>query len=102
MVVTRLTGHDNESQRWFDMRSISSPEACCLLQVVNAPGGCGKTSALATLLAEQEEIRSRSASASWCPSLAARHERHQDDVNKHGKRSHFTMTTLVRNLARCC
>ena len=51
MVVTRLTGHDNESQRWFDMRSISSPEACCLLQLVNAPG-CGKTSALATLLAE--------------------------------------------------
>ena len=73
-----------------------------LLQVVNAPGGSGKTLALATLLAEQEEIRSRSASASWCPSLAARHERHQDDVNKHGKRSHFTMTTLVRNLARCC
>ena len=32
-----------------------------LLQVVNAPGGSGKTLALATLLAEQEEIRSRSA-----------------------------------------
>ena len=30
-----------------------------LLQVVNAPGGSGKTLALATLLAEQEEIRSR-------------------------------------------
>jgi len=30
-------------------------------QVVNAPGGSGKTLALATLLAEQEEIRSRSA-----------------------------------------
>ena len=97
MVVTRLTGHDNESQRWLDMRSVSSPEACCLLQLVNASGSCGKTSALATLLAEQEEIRYRSASASWCPSPAARHERHQDAtdvVNKHGKRSHFTMTTL--------
>ena len=32
-----------------------------LLQVVNTPGGSGKTLALATLLAEQEEIRSRSA-----------------------------------------
>ena len=32
-----------------------------LLQVVNAPGGSGKILALATLLAEQEEIRSRSA-----------------------------------------
>jgi len=32
-----------------------------LLQVVNAPGGSGKTLALATLPAEQEEIRSRSA-----------------------------------------
>ena len=32
-----------------------------LLQVVNAPGGSGKTLALATLLAEQEEIRSRPA-----------------------------------------
>ena len=32
-----------------------------LLQVVNAPGGSVKTLALATLLAEQEEIRSRSA-----------------------------------------
>ena len=32
-----------------------------LLQVVNAPGGSGKTLALATLLAEQEEIRSLSA-----------------------------------------
>ena len=32
-----------------------------LIQVVNAPGGSGKTLALATLLAEQEEIRSRSA-----------------------------------------
>ena len=32
-----------------------------LLQVVNAPGGSGKTLALATLLAEQEDIRSRSA-----------------------------------------
>ena len=30
-----------------------------LLQVVNTPGGSGKTLALATLLAEQEEIRSR-------------------------------------------
>ena len=32
-----------------------------LLQVVNTPGGSDKTLALATLLAEQEEIRSRSA-----------------------------------------
>ena len=32
-----------------------------LLQVVNTPGGSGKILALATLLAEQEEIRSRSA-----------------------------------------
>merc|ERR1711935_684911 len=46
--VMRLTGHDNESQRWLDMRSVSSPEACCLLQLVNASGSCGKTSALAT------------------------------------------------------
>ena len=30
-----------------------------LLQVVNTPGGSDKTLALATLLAEQEEIRSR-------------------------------------------
>ena len=36
-----------------------------LLQVVNAPGGSGKTLALATLLAEQEEIRSRSATEPW-------------------------------------
>ena len=35
--------------------------ATFFLQVVNAPGGSGKTLALATLLAEQEEIRSRSA-----------------------------------------
>ena len=32
-----------------------------LLQVVNTPGGSDKILALATLLAEQEEIRSRSA-----------------------------------------
>ena len=44
--------------------SISTSTSKCkgdLLQVVNAPGGSGKTLALATLLAEQEEIRSRSA-----------------------------------------
>ncbi|EOD39725.1 hypothetical protein EMIHUDRAFT_200329 [Emiliania huxleyi CCMP1516] len=66
----------NESQRWLDMR-VGSPEDCYRdppvvpqpptssateeSEVVNAPGGSGKTLALATLLAEQEEIRSRSA-----------------------------------------
>ena len=39
----------------------TAPQKGDLLQVVNAPGGSGKTLALATLLAEQEEIRSRSA-----------------------------------------
>ena len=36
-----------------------------LLQVVNAPGGSGKTLALATLLAEQDQEEIRSRSATW-------------------------------------
>ncbi|EOD13233.1 hypothetical protein EMIHUDRAFT_247089 [Emiliania huxleyi CCMP1516] len=97
----------NESQRWLEMR-VGSPEDCCrdpppscrsirralkprrvrykykgdLLQVVNAPGGSGKTLALATLLAEQEEIRSREPGAASAapPQLHEVYAEHQAEL----------------------
>ena len=46
---------------WTDLKQRGGVGEGDLLQVVNTPGGSGKTLTLATLLAEQEEIRSRSA-----------------------------------------